>query len=53
MSKRTTDLSELSTYVKPEIVTNIIKKRAQKGLISTSAYLRELIMRDLKIKTLD
>jgi hypothetical protein len=50
MSKRTTKLSELSTYVDSSIVAKIIKKRGQRGLISTSAYLRELIMKDLEIK---
>lgn len=50
MSGRTTKLTELSTYVESEIVTKVIKKKGKRGLISMSAYLRDLIMKDLETK---
>ena len=41
---------QLSTYIDPKIVTKIIKKRGQRGLISWSAYLRVLVNEDLNKK---
>jgi len=50
MGKRTTELTEISTYIEPEIVKKAIKKRGNRGLISWSAYLRVLVIEDLAKK---
>jgi len=47
MGKRTTELTQISTYITPEIVKKAIKKRGKRGLISWSAYLRVLVLEDL------
>ncbi len=43
-------LKQLTTYVEPDEVKKIMKKRGERGVISWSAYLRILIADDLKSK---
>jgi len=46
--ERTTKLKEISTYVEPNLITQIIRKRGERSQISMSAYLRYLVKEDLK-----
>lgn len=43
------DMVQISTYLEPKIITKMIKKRGKMGLISSSAYLRQLVYADLEI----
>lgn len=47
----TTNLTQLATYLEPKVVTKVIKKRGERGLISWSAYLRALVYQDVGIST--
>jgi len=38
----------LSTYIEPEVLKQIRKKRGERGVISWSAYLRILVIEDLE-----
>jgi hypothetical protein len=43
-------LKQIQTYMPPNDVPKITKKRGEKGFISNSAYLRSLIIQDLRKK---
>ena len=47
MGKRTTKRKEIATYVDPDEIKKIHKRRGQRGLITISGYLRVLINEDL------
>lgn len=43
-------MRQVTTYVTPGDMPKIIKKRGELGLISDSAYVRSLILQDIKKK---
>jgi len=43
-------MRQVTTYIAPVDMPKIIKKRGEKGFISDSAYLRSLVLQDIKKK---
>lgn len=43
-------MKQIQAYVEPSELPKIKKARGEKGFISNSAYVRDLIIRDLKKK---
>jgi len=43
-------MKQITTYIAPVDVPKIVKKRGEKGFISDSAYVRSLVLQDIKKK---
>jgi len=43
-------MRQVTTYIAPVDMPKIVKKRGEKGFISDSAYLRSLVLIDIKKK---
>jgi len=43
-------MRQVTTYIAPVDMPKIVKKRGEKGFISDSAYLRSLVLTDIKKK---